>query len=204
MFQSLKPVASFYRRLSVQAIETTQSTADKWTGLAAFIILVVGAVKPDWSVTMNEWTHLIPVWWSIIPLSLFVLWRMLKTNYDHVIRLEDQVEFKDITGMLAEQLAIGNKLLNAEVTTEQQYNQWREEYGFWTGYVPGALEAYGLNVDATLFETADIHVDTDVYAPYFNVYHKKNAHKCKQLRDNLRKIIETREEERKARLRSSH
>lgn len=63
---------------------------DLWLSTTAAIpFFIVLFNKPLGEKVMNSW-HAISPWWSVIPVGLFFVYRLMRSNYAHFVTLEGE------------------------------------------------------------------------------------------------------------------
>jgi hypothetical protein len=105
-------------------------------------------------------------WWSLVPIGIFVAYRMLEANYKAFAMLEQrlrtQQDEEKIQSVLGELLADGSDLRVDYIESKVQYEAWRSRFSPWPESVLDALGEFGLAADYALFQNADAMGDSPI------------------------------------------
>lgn len=153
----------FYYRIFWSAVSDYKDVTSKCQIGAAIALALLGYLSPRWATIVSfTWKGLSP-WWSVLPLGLFIGYRLLRANYLAFVALEKrlaaQQDEEEIQSRLGELLNKGSELRVEEILSESHLSAWVSRFDGWMTDVLDALGTFGLAADYSLFQNADTMED---------------------------------------------
>ncbi len=153
------PMAKFYRRLVWLAITEFWNAADRGLAMSAAALFLIGLLNRKLAELLITARNGVSPWWAVLPIGLFVVYRIMRANYEAYSRLEkkvrDQQAKETIHAWIGQRLQDAKKLWDMPDDTDQEFSKFRGDLDYWVIKTETGLTALGLTAESQLFATAD-------------------------------------------------
>lgn len=151
-------VLRFYSRIFWSAASDYKSVNAKLQVVGAIALSAIELLSRQWADKIsNTWEGLSPLW-SLLPIGLFVAYRMLRANYleFHALeqRLKAQQDEEETQSRLGNLLNESSELREEVIRSEAHFDTWVNRFDAWRE-VLNSLGSFGLAADYSLFQNAD-------------------------------------------------
>jgi hypothetical protein len=149
----------FYYRIFRSAVSEWRGMSSKVAGIIAAALAIAAYFSPELAKKSSQAWNGASRWWTAAPIGLFVLYRLLRANYQEFHTLEQQLKTlrgeEEIQSRLGDLLSEASELREEEIASETHFDGWVTRFDGWREEVLDTLCAFGLAADYSLFQNAD-------------------------------------------------
>jgi hypothetical protein len=152
-------MVKFYLRILWTAITEFWGATDRALAAVAVVLFFVGIGNQKLvERIVTTWNGISP-WWSLLPIGVFALYRVLRANYEAYVALERKVNTQTaretVHEWIGQRLQEVKGLADLSPLTETDISKFHQDFEFWALKTEEGLRVLGLTKEAHLFATAD-------------------------------------------------
>lgn len=152
-------MANFYLRLLWYVITEFWNTTDKMLATTAIILFFIGLFNRKLVERLVTTWSGVSSWWALLPMGLFVVYRVMRASYEAYLSLEQKVTTqeskKQVHDWIGQRLQDAKNLWDMPCITDQEFSKFRGDLDYWALKTEIGLTTLGLTAEAQLFATAD-------------------------------------------------
>jgi hypothetical protein len=150
-------VLRFYSRIFWSAVSDYRSVTAKLQLAGAIAVAIAAGLSRQIAERISHAWRGLPPWWSVVPVGLFVAYRVLRANYLEISALEQQLRTQhveeEIQSRLGDLQNEGSELRTETIPSETYFDAWVTLFDKWREDVLDTLLKFGLLLTILCFRT---------------------------------------------------